>query len=477
METRLSDRSQSEFNPYRCGSCGRAEQKDLKLCSGCRLISFCSAQCQQSYWKRHQQLCRVISKIISVDKKASIFEVRKEETVGLEGARRLMKAIVLLNKNLPTLLGRELWFEEHLVRLLAMLSEFHFISFEPFQLLSYPKYCEVCYETDPMKLTRCPGCKFSAFCKDGDCQVKAVDNPSIHTKYCSEKKIAFLCHRDAKYEKIFTEMPTPLNYEEFLQIYPNRNLFTLIEHLSGKTFIQKPLNRLEMVSFATVCQFNFTATIINALSHANLLHPDRECLHIHIVGAKYEETYFDGNTCCLFYVFMPKLHSLKINLIGPELSPPSSRTEEVDSFGRTVKIGYHKMFYENFTAGPNPDFIICFNCGFSEEPYSEDTNWARGVRKILSRGIPFAFTSYTKSELFDEIDFVRRVAAQLNVFDLITGVFVGDNDFKDLRPFQNFDKASDEPLYYGNQKLCVMSWKEYLGEEEFVRLKLLFTEK
>lgn len=114
METKITDRSQSEFNPYRCGgSCGRTEQ--LKTCSSCRLIYFCSQTCQLSYWKQHKDFCRVIGKLIAVDGKASVFEVRKEEVDDLEGAKRLMKAIVLLNKKLPELLGRELLFEEHLV--------------------------------------------------------------------------------------------------------------------------------------------------------------------------------------------------------------------------------------------------------------------------------------------------------------------------------------------------------------------------
>lgn len=355
--------------------------------------------------------------------------------------------------------------------------------------MSYPKYCEVCYETDPNKLTRCLGCKFSAFCKEGDCQTKAAADLNIHQKYCAQKKIALLCHRDCKYEEVFKEMPTPLNFQDFLKKNPNGNLFTLISQITGKTFIQNPKNRQEMVSYATVCQFNFTSTILNALQVADLLQPDRESLYIHIIGAKHEETYFDSNTCCLFYICMPKLHSLKITLIGPELSPPRSRTEEIDCFGKTVKIGYHKMFYEDFR-GPKPDFLICFNCGFSEEPWgdqlfpnfptcqavmpwTQDTDWVRGLKKILNLRIPFAFTSYTKTELIDEIHFVRRVAEHLKVYDKLTGVFLGENDFKDMRPFQNFDKAADEPLYYGNQMLCVLSWKDILGED-FVRFKYFF---
>lgn len=118
MEIKFTERSQSEFNPYRCGNCGRTEQ--LKLCSSCRLISFCSDACQKQYWPKHRSLCRVIGKIINVEKKNSIFEVRKEEISHVGGGEGLLRAIVFLIQNLNELLGRSLTFEETLVRLFAV---------------------------------------------------------------------------------------------------------------------------------------------------------------------------------------------------------------------------------------------------------------------------------------------------------------------------------------------------------------------
>ncbi|XP_063702425.1 uncharacterized protein LOC134832361 [Culicoides brevitarsis] len=433
-----SQRSSAEFNAYRCGNCGQNDR--LRLCSGCRLISFCSSNCQQSYWQKHRPLCLLISKLIRAENKNTIFEVRKEMMGDVGGAEGLMRAIVLLNEMLHQLLGRELSNEEHL-------------------LLSYPKYCEVCYETDPYKLIRCPDCKFSSFCKDGECQATSAADPNIHKKYCEQKKIAFLCKSQIKYEKVFESLPEPTSFKEFLFENPSRDLFTLIEHLTDKKFTKNPSNPEEMIPFVTICQFTFTATILLALQKVKLLQPDRESLCIDIVGANYEETYFNDDTCSLFFAFMPKLHSLKINLIGPEVT--SSRTEDLNCFGKTVKMSCHKVPYEYYT-GPPPDFIICFNCGFSEEPYedNEETSWVRGVSAIIKKEVPFAFTTYTASELTDEIQFVHRAAEKLNVKDNLAEIYKGANDFNDLRPYQNFDKASDERLYYANRKLCVMSWKD-----------------
>lgn len=344
----------------------------------------------------------------------------------------------------------------------------------------FPKFCEACYETDPNKLQRCGACKFASFCKEGDCQLKAEANPDIHTKYCADKKIAFLCYRDYKYKNVFTKMPKPLNFAKFLESNSvNCNLFTLIEHITGKKFIRNPANREEMNSCATVCQFTFTASIIYALEKANLLDPERESLNIHIVGAQNELDLFDKTTYGLFYVFLPNLNSLKISFVGPDIYYPASLSAEVDFFGKTINVDFCKMFYEDFPR-PKPDFVMCFGSGFNdyhwEGPGTPDTDWVRGMKKILRHRVPFAFTTFIKAEIIDDARFVKRVAQHINVYQDLTGTVLGPNPFQDVRPFQNADPSSDEPLLYANQRICVMSWKELLGPE-FVHQKAKFDQQ
>lgn len=107
LPSMLPARSQSEFNPYRCGNCEGTEK--LKLCSSCKLISFCSASCQKEYWPRHRPLCRVVGKVLKEEKSNSIFEGNEG------GGQGLRKAIICLLNNLSARLHRDLDFEEHLV--------------------------------------------------------------------------------------------------------------------------------------------------------------------------------------------------------------------------------------------------------------------------------------------------------------------------------------------------------------------------
>lgn len=357
----------------------------------------------------------------------------------------------------------------------------------------FPKYCQVCYETDPSKLKRCPECKFSSFCKEGDCQVKAEANPDIHKKYCADKKIAFLCRRDYQFQTIFKMMPKTLSLTTFFQSNPENtcDIFKLIEHISGEKFIRHPENRKDMDSCSTVCQFTFTASIIYALEKAKLLNENRKSLNIHIVGAQNETDCFTKDTLGLFYVFLPKLESFKISFIGPDMIP-IRQSEEIDFHGRTIKVEYCFSFYEDFPK-PKPDFIMCLNSGFNDYPWGEnpipdmprfytlepgtpDTDWVRGMKKILKHRVPFAFTTFIKAEIYDDATFVKRVAEHMNVYKDLTGVVLGPNPFMDLRPFQNADLSSEEPLLYANQRICVVNWKEFLGED-FKDLKTEFEKK
>lgn len=349
-------------------------------------------------------------------------------------------------------------------------------------MITYPKYCDVCYETNPQKLVRCPGCKYSSVCREGECQAKMVADLDIHKKYCEDKKLAFLCHTDYAKEPIFTEMPQPLNFDEYLENNSKDcDLFTLMEFVSGKKFVKKPENRETFKSFATICHFSYTATLIFALKYAKLLTPDRKTLHLHIVGAQHEINFFTRDTCALFYVFMPKLESLKISFIGPSIPHPASFSCEIDCFDKTIEINYCKLYYEDFR-GPRPDFIMCFNKHWTKHewgdwlipskptfllPWTPDTSWVRGVRKILSYKVSFAFTNYKYTNLFLDSHFLNSVAhhKEIDVTQLY-GNIAGVNDFRDSRPFLNHDKTYDEPLFYWNQYIFVLSWREASSETE-----------
>lgn len=61
-----------EDNPYNekvCGHCGYHEiylqslSKTLKLCGECKMVFYCSSDCQQKAWKLHKPHCKVYVKL------------------------------------------------------------------------------------------------------------------------------------------------------------------------------------------------------------------------------------------------------------------------------------------------------------------------------------------------------------------------------------------------------------------------------
>src|SRR6056300_1334825 len=43
-----------------CANCGKAEVDDVKLknCTACKLVKYCSVECQKNHWKQHKKACK-----------------------------------------------------------------------------------------------------------------------------------------------------------------------------------------------------------------------------------------------------------------------------------------------------------------------------------------------------------------------------------------------------------------------------------
>ena len=48
-----------------CAKCNRADKK-MKLCSKCRMMTYCSAECQKADWKKHKPNCAIIAQVLGM---------------------------------------------------------------------------------------------------------------------------------------------------------------------------------------------------------------------------------------------------------------------------------------------------------------------------------------------------------------------------------------------------------------------------
>jgi endogenous inhibitor of DNA gyrase (YacG/DUF329 family) len=47
-----------------CAVCGKAaaQEEKLRVCSGCKVVPYCSKQCQMDDWKLHKQACQAMKR-------------------------------------------------------------------------------------------------------------------------------------------------------------------------------------------------------------------------------------------------------------------------------------------------------------------------------------------------------------------------------------------------------------------------------
>ena len=55
-----TDTEEPETDLMCCASCGTAEVDDIQLrkCTACHLVRYCSVKCQRKHWRQHKQNCK-----------------------------------------------------------------------------------------------------------------------------------------------------------------------------------------------------------------------------------------------------------------------------------------------------------------------------------------------------------------------------------------------------------------------------------
>ena len=60
MSTADSKRRDDDMSPITCASCGKGEEEieNLKLCTACKMVKYCSRECQIAHRSQHKKECR-----------------------------------------------------------------------------------------------------------------------------------------------------------------------------------------------------------------------------------------------------------------------------------------------------------------------------------------------------------------------------------------------------------------------------------
>ncbi|XP_043468126.1 uncharacterized protein LOC122502246 [Leptopilina heterotoma] len=148
-----------EFYPNACFICQATD--DLKRCSRCKMISYCSEVHQMDHWPEHKDLCKTIHAMMKEEGVSHLYEKLRGCDVHT-WRKEKMRILEEIESRCPKL------FENPNAAF----------------LLYFPRSCFVCYESRQTLLKNCPGCPVATFCKDHP-------SSSIHDKDCANLKKSF----------------------------------------------------------------------------------------------------------------------------------------------------------------------------------------------------------------------------------------------------------------------------------------------
>lgn len=393
----------------------------LKVCSGCKLISYCGPSHQKSHWSRHKQICKCVRSIINQSGACHLFDgteqMNYQEWITLRASyARLIESMV----NRPLATDEE-------------------------QLFLFPAVCNVCHQyVHPM--LRCTECNSVIYCSEthrkGD---------TTHSEICAKLKIGFTI--DMYLSRNHYRAPT---ISSLCSIHDkNQKLPSCIE-----VFIKqygKNCNEDDLSYYFNSELLSCPLTVIYALQYGNL--GSKTELNVHIVGADKFEFSVLPMWEILFH-WLPNLKYLNLTFIGPEfltITPELKPKLCSDcAINRKLIVNSQICFYHDYVKSSNcvPNLVVAFNCGFNEYKIKpEEDVWKLSVPCFSTFcGIPVILTSYTKQE--SEEDLLRLLDLKLTDKDYRVLLACEQNPFASCCPRRDWETLNG--VFYANNYITVV---------------------
>lgn len=438
------------YRPYACHSCKRCPlMKDvgaLLICTNCRVIKYCSKDCQKSDWKHHKNWCKAF--------KALCQEGSLNHAVAYDSKQAWRDDLSVLIRQLLGKMGR-----------FSHKSEFSIASCMP--------RCRKCLQagfrinadskkTEKVDLTACPRCAGVALCDDcmGDATIGAqsvhvdCDNPQNE---CNEHLLSLCC------SGMIVEQGNPLGLPSETDCSEYWNPKDWIEYFDKKRNdfeVPGALFDLAPVPAFIADSHSLTLTLQHVLGlpevsdfvpNANNL----TRLVIHVVGATDDETSRPGR-----YVEMirlnPSLVELEIHFIGPERKLVDiDRHFQMEKIRPNCKSKLHThqgVYHEVMEAKKlqEPTIVICPHPGVHDPLYKDA--WEPTMRYLVDKGYLLVLTGCNMRESQDDSELLRQWGAKVLLEPKC-------NPFRGLRPLPDPAREFGD-YFYSNTSLAVFKGKE-----------------
>lgn len=442
---------------YYWGSCmvckkGGSKNDQLKSCSRCRCVFYCSKECQKLDWKNHKKLCSYLA-TAAEEVGAELFFGRQLEFEDEENEE------ICENPNEKTKSWKS-WtkFRVNAAKMCEILMGKPLEPHEK-EIFLFPKACRVCRLAKKDGMIDCFNCTCVTYCS----QQCFEENFELHQeKMCRELKYALVC--DNYESTVSISAPAiPENVDKVFKLEEN-----MLKHLKFELKMQKStdVDLAEMEFRFLSDRLSGPLTILHCLKEFSST--ENTDLKIHIVGSNVIEMLGIIKWEYLLHR-LPKLNTLHLVFIGLELDMEENDGENEDiqpcekccEKGRKVIYDIRRMSYEKYCQKcPNyqiPDLVAAFNCGFHEfEKEPEKDTWKPALPFLTQHGkIPLIFTSYTLTEAQKDYDLIQKCSNH----DLEIHACKLQNPFRSYRSIRDFEFDNDCDVFYANQYFSVVSNK------------------
>ncbi|XP_071649750.1 uncharacterized protein [Temnothorax longispinosus] len=405
MESEARNEINNDYDAFfyatMCHVCKRfGDGVQLKMCGGCRMISYCSQEHQKQHWKKHKSLCKAIQKVVrdySMDD-------------GGETTEEWTKKKLMFMDLVSTRLGRCLNMDE-------------------MQMFCFPRECLFCHERNK-SLESCQKCAAS-FCqnhKDG-IEHKGICAP-LELCLCTD----LFSMREGNssldlhfYLQHISCTSTFQNMKDFIKAFGNI-----------KTDSEMSYNVWEAQhSDYLTCSL----TLLYVMRLLEYVPKSNKKLVIHVLG-----TNESGEIVRTVWDILPRLIGtmVMVVVIGPKLSCKSNLLNNYDNcLSREKKyltFEFHDVLYEDYACSPSfvkPDLVVGFNLyihKYKLEGRSSKETWAPSIQMLAKQNCPFVLTSATQYSFKKETDIINAILNKE-----VDHLYSGKNPFASLKPYKTIE--------------------------------------
>ncbi|XP_055852931.1 uncharacterized protein LOC129916808 [Episyrphus balteatus] len=438
----MSDIQHNLFLPTCCNPClicptpattETVNPVKLLKCLGCKLVLYCSTAHQKLDWPIHKRFCQAVGTLLAEHKINHLFAIAGPIRTKID----LSEVTVKIKYKLVTLLKRPLDYHEE-------------------ELTSFPVMCCVCFSTKYNNLYQCKKCNAVSYC----CPLHEEDYAPIHQTECLQLKLHY-----CKF-KIDSNLIFNLKLKRKCKLFKS-DLSKTMAHMFGIDLVSDPSESLvEYQKFSFASDFSCIATISYVAEYLKNYQKFGREFTLFIAGSKSDDIWFTPLHTEFFFVCFPDISHLNVIFIGPEIpNKHNNETTTILDNGRTLLRkffqGTIEMYLEMSKNDLKPDMIVCFNCGFSENPRTDgpSESWYKGLQQLIDLpDVPILFTSYTSLEADSDLRALEKVVEDRkdNLYRLQEIIGKQQNPYRDMRPLRNWQSNDIESIFYRNGYIHVV---------------------